>query len=58
MANTNNPIKTLRFPETYHFLELCLYLLRGELLAQWGLPQEHVTVVGQQLWTLGFWLGF
>lgn len=55
---SNCPVKTRRFPETYHFLELGLDLLRGELLAQRGLPQEHVTVVGQQLWTLGLWLSF
>ena len=43
---------------TYHFLEFELYLLRAELLAQRSLPQQHVTVVGQQLWTLGLWLTF
>lgn len=41
---------------TYHFLELGLDLLRCKFLAQRGFPQQHITVVGQQLWTLGLWL--
>lgn len=43
---------------THHFLELGLNLLRRELLAQRRLPEQHVTVVGQQLRTFGLWLSF
>ena len=55
MVNEHN---TWKFFKTHHFLELGLNLFRGELLAERGFPQEHVAVVGQQLWTLGLWLSF
>ena len=42
---------------TYNFLQFGLDLLRGELLAQRGFSQEHVTVVCQKLWTLRLRLG-
>lgn len=42
---------------THHVSQLALDLVRGESLAEGGLPQQHVTVVGQQLGTLRLRLG-
>ena len=35
-----------------HFAQLGLHLVGRQLLAEGGSPEEHITVVGQQLWAL------
>ena len=51
----NKPVNTL---STHNISQLLLHFLRSQFLAEWRLPEQHITVVGQQLWALGLWLCF